>query len=658
MADVLTIDDLIADKKHSTFFAEVVTGKAGGVVSGADIANSTNQVTGQVQKTLPQVLADLGMVVQTWTATSGGTLTNAAQVFLNDKVGSVGIGNYYAWSGTFPKVVTAGLDPAITAGFIQRSDAGLREDLAAQNSQVLISGVVAEKVVELNRTAPKYTANLIYEYLNSMCVSVFEYAHLITVKGDVNNPATWDFAPAIQAALNSGFGNVLIPYGIIGLGSQVVIPSDVTIICKGKIKILNSIVQAAIIVDGKSGVNIEELHMDASAVSDYAGNLLLVQNCSDCEFHKIRMKDSPNHRYPLSPVRSINNTRCDWSDFRATNVADMGFQTYQDTYCTYDKIQSFDGTLTAIETNNGNHNIYTNLTAYCPLNTTTSAIGFNDQKSTLDVYRTVGGAYGCTIGHSGVTADYSNVHGGQIDSPVYIGLNVQAMLNGIVSGNKVSNVTWYTDTTSGDGVRVASDTARTIIAENQIISCQHGIRAANYSLVALNQIYGCTRPFRPMADNTPGLYVGNMAGNAAGRPAYEFNSSVFAKYTSLVGNMSYDDRATPLQTYGFDTVAGVQMIGCADYGSLTAAFNGTGERILNMDLKKTGSYRVIVPLTDGASYTTVTNDHITARSIITMSLSAGAWARNPYFNAQNVGSVQIGHTTGTGGTVTLWITTE
>lgn len=138
MADVLTTDDLIADKKHSNFFAEVVTGKTGGLSTGADIATSTNQVTGQTQKTLPQVLADLGMVVQTWTATSGGTLTNAAQVFLNDKVGSTGLGNYYAWSGTFPKVVSPGLDPAITAGFIMRSDSGLRRDLSGVDGPSLI----------------------------------------------------------------------------------------------------------------------------------------------------------------------------------------------------------------------------------------------------------------------------------------------------------------------------------------------------------------------------------------------------------------------------------------------------------------------------------------------------------------------------------------
>ena len=49
--DVLSLEDLQIAKKHQTFEAEVITGKAGGVASGADIDYATNQVTGQVQKT-------------------------------------------------------------------------------------------------------------------------------------------------------------------------------------------------------------------------------------------------------------------------------------------------------------------------------------------------------------------------------------------------------------------------------------------------------------------------------------------------------------------------------------------------------------------------------------------------------------------------------
>lgn len=129
MSDVLTITDLETAKKHDTFHSEVITGKAGGVSTGADIDYATSKVTGQTQKTLPKVLRDLGMMVQTWTATTGGTLTDASQVFLNDITASAGKGNYYAWTGSLPKVVAAGTDPAAVAGFVARSDAALRSEL-------------------------------------------------------------------------------------------------------------------------------------------------------------------------------------------------------------------------------------------------------------------------------------------------------------------------------------------------------------------------------------------------------------------------------------------------------------------------------------------------------------------------------------------------
>ena len=131
MSDALTITDLETAKKHDTFHSEVITGKAGGLSTGADIDTATNEATGQVQKTLPKVLRDLGMMVQAWTATTGGTLTDASQVFLNDITASAGKGNYYAWTGAFPKVVASGTDPAAVAGFVMRSDVGLRSEIAS-----------------------------------------------------------------------------------------------------------------------------------------------------------------------------------------------------------------------------------------------------------------------------------------------------------------------------------------------------------------------------------------------------------------------------------------------------------------------------------------------------------------------------------------------
>ena len=120
--DVLSLEDLQTAKKHQVFEAEVITGKAGGVAGGATIGTATNPVTGQTQQTLPSILADLGFDVQSWTSSTGGVLSSANQVFLNDTSGSLGLGDYYAWGGPFPKTIPAGTDPALPAGgYIMRS---------------------------------------------------------------------------------------------------------------------------------------------------------------------------------------------------------------------------------------------------------------------------------------------------------------------------------------------------------------------------------------------------------------------------------------------------------------------------------------------------------------------------------------------------------
>ena len=152
MSELLTVSDLEIAKKHDTFHSEVITGKAGGVETGANIDTATNAVTGQTQTTLPKILLDIGMKVQSWPASIGGTLTDLAQVFLNDIEGSAGKGNYYAWSGEFPKFVAAGLDPATTAGFIMRSDSLLRKDINIIIKRFnSVSGMVADTSLSIGQ---------------------------------------------------------------------------------------------------------------------------------------------------------------------------------------------------------------------------------------------------------------------------------------------------------------------------------------------------------------------------------------------------------------------------------------------------------------------------------------------------------------------------
>ncbi len=115
--DVLSLEDLRIAKLHQLFEAEVITGKQGGVASGADIDYATNQVTGQTQKTMPAVLRDAGFSPASFTFTTGGTLSvsDANKAVLWPKT-SGGDGNYYSWTGALPKVVPANSTPPSTGG--------------------------------------------------------------------------------------------------------------------------------------------------------------------------------------------------------------------------------------------------------------------------------------------------------------------------------------------------------------------------------------------------------------------------------------------------------------------------------------------------------------------------------------------------------------
>ena len=123
--DVLSLEDLKTAKKHQTFEAEVITGRAGGVSSGAEIDFATNQVTGQVQKTLPAILRDMGFDPATFDFTTGGTVTARDTVVYNPADN-----NWYSWAGTLPHVVAPGTDPTADSNWKPRTDQLLRQNLA------------------------------------------------------------------------------------------------------------------------------------------------------------------------------------------------------------------------------------------------------------------------------------------------------------------------------------------------------------------------------------------------------------------------------------------------------------------------------------------------------------------------------------------------
>lgn len=161
--DVLSLEDLKTAKKHQTFEAEVITGKTGGIASGADIDFATNPVTGQVQKTLPAVLRDAGFTPASFTFATGGTLgVNDADKAVLWPISSGGDGAYYAWKGALPKTIPASSSPATTggvssSGWIQLGDITLRTELA--NASVPGTSLV-------KHTGGKTVAQLFDELLN------------------------------------------------------------------------------------------------------------------------------------------------------------------------------------------------------------------------------------------------------------------------------------------------------------------------------------------------------------------------------------------------------------------------------------------------------------------------------------------------------------
>jgi hypothetical protein len=132
--DVLSLEDLKTAKKHQIFEAEVITGRAGGVSTGDTIDYATNQATGQVQKTMPAILRDIGYTPASFDFDTGGTID------VNERNVAVlwplpgGDGDWYYWEGALPKVIPAASTPNTTGGIADGAwrpvgDLTLRNDL-------------------------------------------------------------------------------------------------------------------------------------------------------------------------------------------------------------------------------------------------------------------------------------------------------------------------------------------------------------------------------------------------------------------------------------------------------------------------------------------------------------------------------------------------
>ena len=141
--DVLSLEDLQTAKKHQIFEAEVITGKVGGLATGADIDYATNQVTGQVQKTMPAVLRGLGFVVAGFNFDTGGTLAVGDENKVVLWPGPGGDGQYYSWHGQYPKTIPHASTPASAGGISPTGWAlidgvALRQELIEDNGSAIV----------------------------------------------------------------------------------------------------------------------------------------------------------------------------------------------------------------------------------------------------------------------------------------------------------------------------------------------------------------------------------------------------------------------------------------------------------------------------------------------------------------------------------------
>ena len=222
--DVLSLADLQTAKKHQIFEAEVITGKSGGVAGGSDIDYTTNQVTGQTQKTLPAVLRDAGFTPSSFTFATGGTLgVNDANLAVLWPLSDGGDGAYYSWGGSLPKTIPASSTPDSTGGvsagaWRQLGDITLRDSLYGPDGFKYIGWACS--VSELSTLTGASTGDrvLVKSYYSGGTVGggIFEY--------DASKAAVNDGAIVFNGWVRKPINGVYSTHdaGIVGDGSDVI----------------------------------------------------------------------------------------------------------------------------------------------------------------------------------------------------------------------------------------------------------------------------------------------------------------------------------------------------------------------------------------------------------------------------------------------------
>ena len=211
--DVLSLADLQTAKKHQIFEAEVITGKSGGVATGADIDYATNQVTGQTQKTLPAVLRDAGFSPVSWDFSTGGTLTIADR----DKVVYDPVSKtWYSYAGTLPVVIPASFNPVGNTNWKPQTDPNLRDDLLSQLSSTDTPNGGSLIGYKNPKSLTAETVKLALDKINIRVIFAEDFG--VKTDSSDNADALWALGQYLSSSTEPLY--VVFPSGVSLVGSQ------------------------------------------------------------------------------------------------------------------------------------------------------------------------------------------------------------------------------------------------------------------------------------------------------------------------------------------------------------------------------------------------------------------------------------------------------